>query len=149
MADAAKDAWVERVLGVTRPGAGAAWDPAVLARAAEGWQRAIEAVDRQIEALRRQLSGSDDEELNEIAEFGLGALTGGHKVAVTAALLDAQAGNPRGRQALRAAVAGFREHLTRDPRIAACDDNPFELPMTISATLLPALDGIAACLPGR
>ena len=81
--------------------------------------------------------------MQEIGEYGLNAITGGHKVRVMAALLGAQRGNAGDLGKLATLAAGFREHLTSDDRVEACDDNPFGVAVSVRATLGPALDLLA------
>jgi len=92
-------AWVQRGLGVNFPpptgrlGAVAgkvANDDGrdfakVWADAAARWR---DAVDAQISQLQSALKQTDDEELHEIAEFGLNGITGGTKVKLMAAIRD-------------------------------------------------------------
>jgi hypothetical protein len=136
--DAAKHLWVKRVLGVDVPTGGR---PSGLAEAVAGWQRALESVDGQIAALQQRLRPAPDPELQQIAEFGLGAMTGSHKVKIQAALLDVQTGTGGARKAGAAArlVGAFLAHLASDPRIAACDASRFGVSMSIRQTLSPAL----------
>ena len=113
------------------------------------WETAMETVDGQIGALQQVLRGSGDEELEEIAEYGLNAVTAGHKVPLMAAMMEIGAGSPEslarsGPKAL-AMVQAFRAHIDGDERVAACDENP-EVPVSIRATLGPALAGLEAAL---
>jgi hypothetical protein len=140
-----KRAWIRRILGVELSGA----DGNVsLADSVAGWQRALKMVDDQIAALQKVLRATPDPELQDIAEFGLGAMTGSHKVKIQAALLDMQSGTGGGRKAVVAIrlVDAFLAHLASDPRIAACDASPFGVPMSIRRTLTPALDALRSAL---
>lgn len=143
MADEKKNAWVTRVLGVAFTDGGGSAAPSSIAEAAAAWRAAVEAVDAQITALQSALRGTDDEELHEIAEFGLNAVTGNHKVRLMAALMGAERGGERDRAKLAGLIAPFRTHLENDERVDACDENPFGVPMSVRATLIPALDGLA------
>lgn len=134
--------------GAAAPG-GAKADPARWAAARSAWQDASDAVDAQMAALQKVLRASGDEELEEIAEFGLNAVTDGHKVPLMAALMEIGPGTAEtlarsGAKALAAAQA-FRKHIESDERVAACDENP-DAPMSIRATLGPALAGLEAAL---
>ncbi len=150
MADANQKAWVGQVLGVAFAGhvASGAGSDADLKQAASAWQDAIETVDAQISALQRVLSADGDSELKEIAEFGLNAVTGGFKVKLMAALMGAERGDAKSKQTLAGLIPGFRTHLATDERVEACDDNPFDVPMSIRATLIPALDQLARSVGG-
>jgi hypothetical protein len=151
----AQNSWVARVLGMTLPASatpsserGNLTERWRVARAA--WQDAIEAVDGQIAALQKVMRDSGDETLEEIAEYGLNGVTKGHKVPLMAAMMEVGAGTPdalvkAGPKALAAAQA-FRKHIESDERVAACDDNPGGVAVTIRGTLGPALAQIEAAL---
>jgi hypothetical protein len=119
-------------------------------RARDGWRTAIEAVDAQISQLQAAMKSSGFPELSSIADAGLNGATGNHKVPVLAAVrdIDSSAGPARLRAILKArpAVEAFRRHIDTDELVAVCDDNPFEVPVTIRRTLGPALDGLSAAL---
>jgi hypothetical protein len=139
--------WVRRVLGVDpRASSG---KPS-LAQAVAAWQRALESIEGQIAGLQRVLLTSPDLELKEIAKFGLGAMTGSHKVKIQAALVEAQGPDADGRKAAAASrlVVAFRAHIASDARIAACDatPSPFGAPTAIRRTLGPALDALQSAL---
>lgn len=126
-------------------GPSAAWQAARSA-----WQDASEAVDGQMAALAKALRDTGDEELQEIAEFGLNAVTANHKTPVMAALMDIGSGAPDaiakgGPKALKA-VQAFRQHIDTDERVAACDENPTGVPVSIKATFGPALAQLEAAL---
>lgn len=142
MSDQAKTEWVTRVLGIGFGGSGT--DPAAVKAAALAWREASEAVDAQLGKLQAALKADDDEEMQEIAEFGLNGLTSGHKVAVTAALVGAVRGNAADVPKLAAAARRFQQFLETDERIEACDDNPFGVPVDIRGQLVPALEQLAA-----
>jgi hypothetical protein len=135
-------AWITRILGVQFAPGGASDLPGAIA----AWQSALEAVGAQITALQRVLRPEPDPDLQDIAEFGLGAMTGSHKVKLQAALLEMAPG-PKAAAALKL-VDVFRAHIAADPRIAACDANPFQVPMSIRRTLTPALDALHTALAG-
>ena len=144
MADAKHKAWVTRVLGYQFAGAGAGGGAAApsFADATAAWRAAMESVDAQIAALQTALRQTDDDELHEIAEYGLNAVTGGHKVKLTAALIGAEHGGAGDRQKLAALIPPFRAHLEGDERVEAVDENAFGVAMSVRATLLPALDAL-------
>ena len=121
-----QNAWTRRVLGVSLPqagGAGAEYDlddlgldMADLWKAARtAFDRANADVDRQIAALQVELRQSNDEELEEIADSGLNALTGNTRVPLVAALIEAGPGDPAQVRAaapkLTRAIAAFRAHI--------------------------------------
>ncbi len=146
--------WLVSVLGASLPLPGAGGrDEAVELRwrnALAGWQSAIEAVDGQIAALQGALRSQDDPALKGIAESGLNAVTGDFKVPLMAALEDVRRASGSGRRAACAkaqklAVA-FGKHIAGDPRVAACNANPFGVPVSIVGTLGPALDALELAL---
>ena len=161
----AKREWIERVLGVPLgatadgthagggPGADEAEDADFATRwkaAMAAWQSGIETVDGQIEQLGRHLGGSDDERLRGIADKGLNAITGNHKVKVMAALLGVTQASPTDLPARAAKAEGlvleFQDHLLRDARVAACDSNPFGINVAVCATLVPLLGRLETLL---
>ena len=103
------------------------------------WMTASETVDGQISTLQNVLKQSDDEDLHEIAEYGLNALTADHKVKLMAAMQDARGGAANALDNLRQTAASFRSHLESSGSVSACDSNPFGVSMSIRATLVPAL----------
>ena len=149
----AKAKWVERVLGVKVPGRTAAAGAASAsgwAAARQGWQAASEVVDRQIASLQAVLRQTGDDRLEEIAEFGLNGLTGNHKVPLMTLLLALGDGDPAklrkaGPKAL-GLIDAFRKHLEGSEEVEVCDGNPFGVLVSIRATLVPALAGLAAAL---
>jgi hypothetical protein len=146
MADNEFDAWVENALGFRFQGA-AGSGPEALGAAIAAWHDASDAVDGQIGSLQTALRNSDDEELREIGEYGLNAVTGGFKVKLMAALAGAERGVAGDVAKLAALVPQFRAHLEEDERVEACDDNPFGVAVSIRATLVPVLDQLARGLP--
>jgi hypothetical protein len=118
--------------------------------ARDTWRSASDEVDAQIAALQTALRRESDEELESIAEYGLNAVTAGFKVPLMASIrdLDASSGDAFDKAAKKAlgVIDGFRKHLDSDERVAACDDNPFGVPVSIRATLTPALDVLKSAL---
>lgn len=143
MADTGQNAWVERVLGYTFAGPGAGTASGSFTDAAAAWRAAMESVDGQIAQLQAALRQTDDGDLHEIAEYGLNAVTGGHKAKLTAALMGAERGAAGDRAKLAALIPPFCAHLESDERVEAVDENPFGVAMSVRATLLPALDELA------
>jgi hypothetical protein len=158
MADASanKADWVRRVLGIDvsiAPGAAPAARSLNSAaadwrKAREQWQDAIDAVDGQIAALQAVLNKTDDDELAAIAKFGMNGLTGGHKVKLTAAMMELGGGDRSAMLAsgpkVRKLAEEFRKHIETDGRVGACDDNPFGVTVAIRTTLGPALAALVA-----
>lgn len=123
-----------------------AWPPA---RAA--WSAGSDKVDAQIAQLQNALRGSDDDELKEIGNAGLNAVTGGFKVPLMAIMRDLDAASGPTPEAIAKAlkiVEGFQVHLDADERVEACDENPFNVPVSIRGTLLPALAAMEKVLRG-
>jgi hypothetical protein len=146
--------WVRRVLGVNVGGSSAAQSlnsaTADWPKAREQWQAAIEEVDDQIAALQAALYDTDDDELEDIADFGMNGLTGDHKVKLAASMMDLGGGEQTAMQAsgpkVRKLADEFRKHLETDERVAACDENPFGVKVAIRATLIPALAALIATI---
>ena len=154
----AKLAWVARVLGIAsgdgvQPAAPAQMQFAQRWRPVrEAWTDASYVADQQITALQGVLRKSGDEALVDIAEFGLNAVTGGHKVKLTAALRELDGGDAgavaTAAPKTLALVRAFRGHLTSDAHVRACDGNPFGIKMTLQATLDAALVDMEKVLAG-
>ncbi|HLY55135.1 MAG TPA: hypothetical protein VKS60_06240 [Stellaceae bacterium] len=140
--DAVKQEWVARVLGVTfsqGKAPAANWDTV---RAM--WRQASDAADAQIAALQAALRKTDDDTLHEIAEFGMNGVTGNFKVPLMAALIELGAPG-QGAKALKI-VRDFRAYLDTDEKVLVCDENPFEVPVSLRATLGGALAQMEAAL---
>lgn len=122
------------------------------ASAKQAWQTANDSVDEQVAKLQGALKKSNDEELQEIAEFGLNGVTGNLKVPLMAVLKDIDDANgetlPKHSARLRTIVTGFRKHITSNPKIEACDDNPFGVKMTIKQTIGGGLDKLEEVVSG-
>ena len=116
------------------------------------WQDASDAIDKQLSQLQRHLQGSGDEELEEIAQFGFNALTGNFKAPLTAALMDVESASdsalPGASKKAHQIVVDFRKYIDDSEHIAACDDNPFEIKVSIQSTLGGALQKIERALAG-
>ena len=136
--------------GPTRNTAESTDFPRHWAAAVERWRAASDSVDGQVSKLQAALKQSDDDELHDIAETGLNGITAGAKVGLLAAIRELGAATDvvsAGRIGkARKAVAQFRAQIERDPRVGACDDNPFGVQVSLRATLLPALDGLEDAL---
>jgi hypothetical protein len=158
--EAAKAAWVAKVLGLTIPaslGAGATTQAIDIsafrsswAKAVASWRATSEQVDTQISDLQVALRETDDQELHQVADAGLNGITGNHKVPLLAALQDVASVPPdelkKTVATARQRIAAYMKHLQSDPRIGACDRNPLGVPVSIKATLVPALQVLSASL---
>lgn len=114
--------------------------------AVEEWETAVATVSEQMAALGTVLAKSDDEDLQTIAEFGLPAVTQNHMVPLRAALLELNATGPNrlksaGRR-VKNLLGAFRSHVESSPMVAACDENPFDVKVTIRQTLAPGFDAL-------
>ena len=112
------------------------------------WDAAMESVDTQITRLQAKLRTLQDEELEDIAEFGLPALTGNHRTPMIAALmqLDGAGADDFATAVARAdrAAKAFARHLDDDVRVQVTDENDFGVPMTIRKTLGGSLRDLQA-----
>jgi hypothetical protein len=122
--------------------------------AATSWQSASDTVDGQMTQLQAALRGSDDPELQEIAETGVNAVTGDLKVPLMAVILDVTRATGPGLKAsaekARGIVTAFQSYLEGEGTVAACDQNPFGLTVTIRKSLgaaLAQMDKILAAAP--
>ncbi len=114
------------------------------------YRDASELVDRQIAALQAVLRQSDDEDLEEIAEAGLNAVTGNFRVSMMAAMAEVDAASgPAFRTAAAKAmrnIEAFQDHIGSDERVEAVDENPFGVTVSIRETLGGALSGLRDAL---
>lgn len=151
------DDWVRRVLGIPVARAPApipdlvtddeGLPPRGIGALLADWQAALDQVDDQIAALQKALRATDDEELHAIADLGLNALTGNHKVRLQTALFELRRGpGPRAVADTLTHSASFIDHLQTDTKIAACDANPFGVTLSIRAALVPPLRKIQSAL---
>lgn len=110
------------------------------------WEVAREEVGRQIEALRSALLARSNPGLKRVAEFGFNGITGRLQVGLSTALMDLEAAAPADRaRALaraRTTIDELAEFIEKDPTIALLDDNPFEVNVSIRATLGKTLKGL-------
>lgn len=154
MIDTAKNEWIMRVLGVRVGASNGTFDLSSFksswTKAAETWQGASDAVDGQIGKLQGALRGNNDPDLKRIADAGLNGITGNHKVPVMVAIREVSAAGAdsiaQRVASARKAVDAFSKHLATDPRVGACDRNPFGVSVSIRATLEPALRSLASTL---
>jgi hypothetical protein len=136
-----KRMWIERVLGYRFADTPPAARPSVpsIQRALGLFDAAQHEVDSQITRLQQKLAGSKDPELRRIAEFGMNALTGNTRVKLQAALMELRGRLPQIDPSMTANVSRLAEqmvaYLTKDPKIRACDRNPFDVRVSIAATL--------------
>lgn len=118
--------------------------------ARDEWTAAIETVDAQIAKLQALLRDQADEDLAEIAEFGLPALTGDFKAPMMAALMDvdraAGDGLLRSARRARSLAMSFAEYLDEAETVAVTDDNDFGVTVTIRKTIGGALRQIEQAL---
>ena len=140
--DANKAQWMQRVLGV-RVGAAAG------AAAAPGgprpkltpiWMGAKEEIDAGISKLQDALRKTADDDLVQIAEFGLYGATQGETVKLMAALRVADGGSEGALSKLLDAVGDYRDFLDGAPIVELIEDNPFGVKVPIRKTLGAALD---------
>jgi hypothetical protein len=148
----AQTAWIRSVLGVdlARKDDGVADEaPRRIWNNVQAiWARASEQADAQMAALQDVLRASDDEDYQAIAAMGVNGVTGGHKVKLMAALMEIDEAAPdAGRlSAARNAAIAFIEHLGSDPRVDAMDTNDLSVPVSLAATLIPALEELDGAL---
>ena len=155
-----QNAWILRVLGVmageqrlATPANGAAASASlaelglgvvdIWVSARDAFREATEAVNVQVSELQGALRDTYDPALQDIAELGLNALTRNTRVPLLTAIMEVGNGSPeqlkKSAPKLTNAIAAFRAVLTADPRIAACDNNPFAVQVAIVDTYAGAL----------
>jgi len=107
-------------------------------------------LNQQIGALQKALWATDDDDLHDIADFGLNAITSGLKTKMIGATYSLGQGDPE-RQRKSAAnaldvIGRFRVLVDSDARVRACDENDFGVVMSLRPTLSAALDRLEAAL---
>ena len=115
----------------------------------QAWKAAGETVDGQMEQLRQALLKTGDAQLQEIAEYGINGVTGNYKVPLMAAMIemDDRVANPGPSAAkVRAIATNFQKHLESEDTVAACDENPFGVQMSIRKTLGTVLSELQTVL---
>ena len=135
--------------GAAKPGGNTGGSPA--RKLQPVWQNAKESIDGKLEQLARELRALDDEDANQVAEFGLFGLTsGGETVKLMKALAEydgADAGKrPQAGAALREAASTYRTQLDANPVAGMLDDNPFGIELGLRETLGGALQEIESAL---
>jgi hypothetical protein len=151
MASQPQQDWVKRVLGFVPHGAGAV-DVRAVRAAVRAWREASEAVDAQVSALQAVLKASADPDLQEIADFGMVALSGGNRTRILAAVAELEHADPPPPELLKRTatiVAKCRAHFASDPKVRGFDSNPFGVKVSIRATLTPVLQQIEAAVTPR
>lgn len=135
MADAAQQAWVLRVLGIGGEATPGGPRPKLLPI----WMEAKETVDAGIDKLQSALRAEADEDLEQIAEFGLFGASEGENVRLMVALREADGGNPKGLEKVLDAVEDYEAFLDGAPIIDLIEDNPFGVKVPLRQTLGAAL----------
>ena len=99
----------------------ASWD-----QATQAWFDCVGVVDGQIEKVRTAMRDSGDPDFENIAEFGLAALTGNHKTPVLAAVREVSSTSGEDRlnavAKAREVIGGFRDYILADECVTACDE---------------------------
>jgi hypothetical protein len=125
--------------------------------AREAWQDAVDEVNNQLEKLRVKLLNETDpeveplkEQLKQIGEVGLNAITANQRTALQAAIMDVDRTSGSAQETAigkaQVLVTAFSTHIATDARVAACDDNPWEVPVSIRTTFGTALGELASVL---
>ncbi|MEQ1828623.1 MAG: hypothetical protein ABL921_21860 [Pirellula sp.] len=114
------------------------------------WNASIDSVNAQLSQLRSSLLESEDSDLISIAEFGLNAMTANHMVPLQAAIIDIDRASGDDKimviDLARDTVLAFTEHVEREERIDACDNNPFNVTVTLRSNLTRGLSELATAL---
>ena len=142
--EAAKKDWLQRVLGMQFTDVGSRTAPPrgpapIGAKLLPIWNEAKEAVDAGIGKLQDVLRATGDEDLEQIAEFGLFGASKGQTVRLVAALHEADSGNPAARGKVIDAVQSYRDFLDGAPIVDLIENNPFGVTVPMRATLGGAL----------
>ena len=152
--------WVQRVLGVTVPEAGAppgnpldkSAPPAAASavRPLEVWLAAKEVAGAQIVALQAAMRAQPHPMFPRLADRGLNGITGRLQVGLQVALMDLERTGSAGRDAARAkaskAAADLRTFLATDAVVPLLDRNPLGVAVDLRGGLGAALDAIDRAL---
>ena len=136
-----KRQWIESVLGYRFADTPRGARPPVtsIEKALALFDAAQREVDVQITQLQQKLAGSKDQELRRIAEFGMNAVTGNTRVRLQGALMELRARLPDIDPKLTSNASRLAgqmvAYLTQDAKVRACDRNPFDVRVSIVATL--------------
>ena len=144
----ARDEWLERVLGIklrktegkTEGKAEGKSSGKPRPKLAPIWVTAKEKIDQDIAKLQAKILEFGDEDLEQIAEFGLFGASDGQATALLKALFLVDAGNDDALPTLRDAVQDYRDFLDGTPIVDLIEANPFKVPVPLRKTLEPALD---------
>lgn len=122
-----------------------------LAAAKKTWETASAAVDKQLSDLQGVMRKHADEQVREIAEFGLTGVDGGIRAQLKTVLAEVEgAGDAGARKKATAAaqkvIAELGKHVGKDERVKVCDDNPFGAKVQIKETINAALKELATAL---
>ena len=135
--DSAKREWVSRVLGVSVPMRTAA--PGPRAKLLPIWIDAKEEVDAGITKLQNALRETGDEDLEQIAKFGLYGATEGESVQLMVALREADSGAAGALKKVVAAVQDYQAFLDGAVIVDLIEDNPFGVEVPLRKRLGAAL----------
>lgn len=115
--------------------------------AKEVWDGAVADVRDQMNELQNLLvSVENDDDLLQIGEMGLNAVTQSHLVPIRAALMEIDASGAdrlkTSAKKLQNLLGEFRKHIETSPKVQACEDNPFGVAVSIRQTLEPGFDAL-------
>ncbi|MGC3967644.1 MAG: hypothetical protein QM775_09815 [Pirellulales bacterium] len=117
------------------------WDAAV-----DAWDDAVAKSRDQLAQLQSHLAQTDDEDLQNIGEFGLGAVTQSHLVPLSAALLELDSAPAdqlkTAARRVKTLISEFRKHVETSEIVKACDENPFGIAVSLRTTLKPGFDAL-------
>jgi hypothetical protein len=117
------------------------WDAAV-----DAWDDAVAKSRDQLAQLQSYLVKTEDEDLQNIGEFGLGAVTQSRMVPLSAALMELDSAPAdqlkTAARRVKALVADFRKHVDTSEVVKACDENPFGVAVSLRSTLKPGFDAL-------
>ncbi len=150
---AAALARLEEAVAAAEQAAAAAGEAAFLAEIAETtdpmdiWNAAKELIDKDLTALTDGLRSIGHPDLDKICDYGLNGATEGNQTALAKALFDYRAApaerKPAAAAALRQQVETYRSFIRSNQLLALCEDNPFDIRVSIKDPIDRALDRIA------
>jgi hypothetical protein len=135
--DASKREWIRRVLGVSVSTPTAT--PGPRAKLLPIWIDAKEEVDAGIAKLQNALRATGDQDLEQIAKFGLYGATEGESVQLMVALREADSGQADALKKVVAAVHDYQAFLDGAVIVDLIEDNPFGVEVPLRKRLGAAL----------
>lgn len=147
MADAPKNNWLVRVLGIA--GAASTTQSGPRPKLTPIFLEAKDTVDVSIRKLQDKLREEDDDDLNQIVEYGLFGATEGQTVRLMAALREWDGGVAGAEKPLQEAIEAYQDYLDSSaPILDLLEDNEWKVVVPVRTEIGKALDKMARAMAG-